>query len=128
MSTDHPTETPRSPVPGVIPDPVRVEHEPPTAEPARRDPGAERDARRHAREERREPQAQRPEVRTAKRRKRPPLDTPRMRAVSAAGIVAIAVVVAVILGSLGAAAWLIGLATSLITLVLAAVLAPARGS
>ena len=51
MSTKRTTDSPGSPVPGVIPEPVRVHHDdaPPDA-PATSDPGAEREARRQARD------------------------------------------------------------------------------
>jgi hypothetical protein len=60
------------------------------------------------------------------RRDRLPLEAPLMRTVATAGIVAIAVVVAAIMGSQNSAGWLIGLVTSVVSLVLAAVLWSSR--
>ena len=60
------------------------------------------------------------------RRQRLPLEAPLMRVVATAGIVGIAVVIAAIMGSQGAAGWLIGLVVSLVSLVLAAVLWSSR--
>ena len=121
------TDPPRSPIPGVIPEPVRVKHDAAAGEPPTRwDPGAERDARRHAREEAREPQAQRPGVMIPNRRKRLPLEAPLMRLVASAGIVGIAVAIAAIMGSQGSQEWLIGLVVSVVSLLLAAVLWSSR--
>jgi hypothetical protein len=86
---------------------------------------AERDARRTQRDERRDP-AERPGVMIPSRRKRLPLEAPLMRTVATAGIVAIAVVVAAIMGSQGAQEWLIGLVASIVSLVLAALLWSSR--
>ena len=60
------------------------------------------------------------------RRKRLPLEAPLMRVVATAGIVGIAVVISAIMGSQGSQAWLIGLAASAVSLVLAAVLWSSR--
>jgi hypothetical protein len=127
MPTQGNTDPPRSPVPGVIPEPIQVQHETAAGEPpARSDPGAERDARRHAREEAREPRAERSGVMIPDRRKRLPLEAPLMRVVASAGIVGIAVAVAAIMGSQGSQAWLIGLVVSVLSLLLAAVLWSSR--
>jgi hypothetical protein len=127
MPTQGNTESPRSPSPGVIPEPVRVEQDMTTADaPARSDPRAEREARRHAREEARDPQAERPGVMIPNRRKRLPLEGPLMRVVASAGIVGIAVVIAAIMGSQGSQGWLIGLVVSVVSLLLAAVLWSSR--
>jgi len=127
MPTQRDTDPPRSPTPGVIPEPVHVNHEPATDQPpARNDPGAERDARRHAREEAREPLDDRPGVMIPNRRKRLPLEAPLMRLVASAGIVGIAVAVGAIMGSQGAQAWVIGLVVSIVSLLLAAVLWSSR--
>ena len=127
MPTKRKTDPPGSPIPGVIPEPVRVQQDSAEAEPpARWDPGAERDARRHAREEARGPQAQRPEVRTPNRGKRAPLDAPQMRLVASALIVGIAVAIAAFMGSQDVQAWLIGLVVSVVSLLLAAVLWSSR--
>src|SRR5689334_10499040 len=123
MPTNHTTG---SPVPGVIPEPVRVHHDEPAAEglpggtPTASDAGAEREARREAREARREPPAERPGVMIPNRRKRLPLEAPLMRAVATAGIVGIAVAIAAIMSSQGSQGWLIGLVVSVASLVLAA--------
>jgi hypothetical protein len=128
-TTDHPTG---SPVPGVIPDPVRVQHDEPAAEGAPRgsvtasNPGAERDARRMEREARRDPPAERPGVMIPNRRKRLPIEAPLMRGVATGGIVGIAVAIAAIMGSQGSQAWLIGLVASGVSLILAAVLWSSR--
>jgi hypothetical protein len=124
MPTEHPTEATGSPVPGVIPEPPRVQHD--AAVVAERDPGGEREARRQAREGRRGPSAERPGVMIPNRHKRLPLEAPLMRVVATAGIVGIAVVIAAIMGSQGSQAWLIGLAASIVSLVLAAVLWSSR--
>src|SRR3954451_20662262 len=127
MPTQGKTDPPRSPVPGVIPEPIRVQQDSPAGEPpARSDPGAELDARRHAREEAREPRAERPGVMIPNRGKRLPLEAPLMRLVASAGIVGIAVAIAAIMGSQGSQAWLIGLVVSVASLVLAAVLWSSR--
>ena len=95
--------------------------EAPPAPPVHSDPVAERDARRQARDKRRGGSpAERPEVMIPRRRKRLPLEAPLMRVIATAGIVAIAVVVAAIMGSQHSQAWLIGLVASIVSLVLAA--------
>ncbi len=96
------------------------------APPAVSDPGAERDARRKERDERRGPITQRPEVMIPSRRKRLPLEAPLMRVIATAGIVGIAVVIAAIMTSQGSAGWLIGLVTSVVSLLLAAFLWSSR--
>ena len=128
MSTQRTTGSPGSPVPGVTPEPVRVEGDdaPPSTAPERSDPGTEREARRTAREEARGPRAQRSGVMIPNRRNRLPLEAPLMRAVATAGVVGIAVVIAAIMGSQGSQAWLIGLVVSLVSLILAAVLWSSR--
>jgi len=127
MPTQGKTDPPRSPVPGVIPEPVRVQNDTSAvAPPAGSDPGAERDARRHAREEAREPREERPGVMIPNRRKRLPLEAPLMRLVASAGIVGIAVAIAAIMGSQGSQEWLIGLVVSVVSLLLAAVLWSSR--
>jgi hypothetical protein len=127
MPTQRNTEPPRSPAPGVIPEPVRVEQDTTSAAaPAASDPRAEREARRHAREEARDPQAERPGVMIPNRRRRLPLEGPLMRVVASAGIVGIAVAIAAIMGSQGSQEWLIGLVVSVVSLVLAAVLWSSR--
>src|SRR6478735_9387189 len=118
MPTQGKTDPPRSPIPGVIPEPVPVQQEP--------DPGAEREARRQVREEAREPRAERPGVMIPNRRKRLPLEAPLMRLVASAGIVGIAVAIAAIMGSQGSQEWLIGLVVSVVSLLLAAVLWSSR--
>jgi hypothetical protein len=82
-----------------------------------RDPVAERDARREAREALRGPRTDRPEVRKPARR-RPPLP----RGAAGVGIVAIAVAIAALMSSNGAQGWLIGLVVSVVSLALAAAL------
>jgi hypothetical protein len=94
-------------------------------------PEAEREARRAQRDERRDQgehrdQGERPGVMIPSRRKRLPLEAPLMRTVATAGIVAIAVVVAAIMGSQDSQAWLIGLVVSIVSLVLAALLWSSR--
>jgi hypothetical protein len=128
MPTEHPTEATGSPIPGVIPAPVRVQHDAAVADQRlpSTDPGGEREARRQAREDRRGPSAERPGVMIPSRRRRLPLETPLMRVVATAGIVGIAVVIAAIMGSQDAQGWLIGLATSVVSLVLAALLWSSR--
>ncbi len=83
------------------------------------DPGAERDARRQAREARRGPRTDRPEVRKPSHRRRP--DARLMRGAAGAGIVAIAVAIAAFMSSHGSHGWLIGLVVSIVTLALAVV-------
>lgn len=84
------------------------------------DPVAERDARRNAREARRGPSTDRPEVRKPAQRRRARVDARLMRGVVTAGIVAIVVAIAAVMGSRGAQAWLIGLVASVLSLALAA--------
>jgi hypothetical protein len=118
-----------SPVPGVIPEPVRVQQDADQgrgAKPAASDPSAEREARRQAREDRRGPREERPEVMIPSRRKRLPLEAPLMRAVASAGIVGIGVAIAAIMTSQGSQGWLIGLVVAIVSLVLAAVLWSSR--
>jgi hypothetical protein len=122
MPTKHPIDTNGSPVPGVIPEPVHPEYGPP----APSDPGAEREARRQARDQRRGAPAERPGVMIPNRRKRLPLEAPLMRVIATAGIVGIAVVVAAIMSSQGSTGWMIGLVASVVSLVLAAVLWSSR--
>jgi hypothetical protein len=127
MPTQGETDPPRSPVPGVIPEPVHVQHQTAAGDPpVRSDPGAERDARRHARDEARAPRAERSGVMIPNRRKRLPLEAPLMRVVASAGIVGIAVAVAAIMGSQGSQPWLVGLVVSVVSLLLAAVLWSSR--
>jgi hypothetical protein len=128
MPTKRTTETTGSPVPGVIPEPVRVHDEAPAPNgtPAASDPGAEREARRQERDSRRGPRAEPQGVMIPNRRKRLPLEAPLMRVVATAGIVGIAVVIAAIMGSQDSQGWLIGLAASVVSLVLAAVLWSSR--
>jgi hypothetical protein len=120
------TDPPRSPIPGVIPEPVRVEQDAPSELPPRSGPEAEREARRRTRDERRNPSAERPGVMIPNRRQRLPLEGPLMRVVASAGIVGIAVAIAAIMGSQGSQAWLVGLVVSVVSLVLAAVLWSSR--
>lgn len=92
---------------------------------------AEREARRVQRDERRDrgehrDQGERPGVMIPSRRKRMPLEAPLMRTVATAGIVAIAVVIATIMGSQDSQGWLIGLVVSIVSLVLAALLWSSR--
>jgi hypothetical protein len=122
----------RSPVPGIIPAPVRVHDDaapadqPPNATPAASEPDRERDARRAARNQRREQPAERPGVMIPNRRKRLPLEAPLMRVVATAGIVGIGVAIAAIMTSQHSAGWLIGLVVSIVSLVLAAMLWSSR--
>jgi hypothetical protein len=102
-----------------------MQSEPPTEPPdagQASEPEAQREARRTARSERREKSADRAGVMIPSRRKRLPMEAPLMRVVATAGIVAIAVVIAAIMGSQDSAAWLIGVVVSTVSLVLAAVL------
>jgi hypothetical protein len=121
-----------SPVPGVIPEPVRVHQDAPEADQGpgsdrtAGDPSAEREARRKAREDRRGPREERPEVMIPSRRKRLPLEAPLMRAVASAGIVGIAVAIAAVMTSQHSQGWLIGLVVSVVSLLLAAVLWSSR--
>ena len=114
MQTDSRNEPADSPIPGVIPAPVRVEDD------------SARDARRTARDARREAPAERPGVMIPDRRKRLPLEAPLMRLVASGGVVAIGVVIAAIMTSQDSAGWLIGLVVSIVSLVLAAVLWSSR--
>jgi hypothetical protein len=88
----------------------------PRNEPPADSPDAKREARREERAERR------PGVMIPSRRKRLPLEAPLMRVIATAGIVAVAVVVAAIMGSQDSQGWLIGLVASIVSLVLAALL------
>jgi hypothetical protein len=125
-------DTTSSPVPGIIPEPIRVQHDeaavpgPAGGTLTAGDPGAEREARREAREARREAPAARSGVMIPNRRKRLPLEAPLMRGVATAGIVGIAVVIAAIMSSQGSQGWLIGLVVSIASLVLAGVLWSSR--
>jgi hypothetical protein len=93
-----------------------------------RDPVAERDARRNAREARRGPRTDRPEVRKPSRRTRPPLDARLTGGVAGLGIVAIAVAIAAVMSSQGSQGWLIGLVVSVASLALGAAVRSARRS
>jgi len=88
-------------------------------------PDAEREARRAERRGRRG-EGEGPGVMIPSRRKRLPLEAPLMRTVATAGIVAIAVAVAAIMGSQDSQAWLIGLVVSIVSLILAALLWSSR--
>jgi hypothetical protein len=96
------------------------------APPAVSDLRAEREARRMARDARREVPAERPPGMLPTRDKRLPLEAPLMRVLATGGIVGLAVVVAAIMGSQDVAGWLIGAVTSILSLVLAAVLWSSR--
>lgn len=132
MQTKPPSEPADSPVPGVIPAPVRVHDDVVAADqrldaaPTASEAGAEREARRTARNEVREAPAESPGVMIPSRRKRLPLEAPLMRVVATAGIVGIAVVIAAIMTSQNANGWMIGLVVSIVSLVLAAVLWSSR--
>jgi hypothetical protein len=110
MQSTRKTEPNGSPVPGVIPEPPHAHDD---AAPAAADPAAEREARR-------------PGVMIPRREKRLPFEAPVMRVVATAGIVAIGVVIAAIMGSQDSQAWLIGLVVSLVSLAVAAVLWSSR--
>ena len=125
MPTTPPMDPNGSPVPGLIPDPGQARRDPP-AEPARSDPGAEREARRQEREDRRDPSAARPGVMIPNRRKRLPLEAPLMRVIATSGIVGIAVAIAAIMSSQDSQGWLIGLVVSVVSLLLAAALWSSR--
>ena len=88
--------------------------DPPTTQPPRRDHGADRDARRQARQDARGSRVQRPEVRTRDARR----GAPGIRVAASVGVVAIAVLIAVLMGSQDAPAWLVGLVASLVTVAL----------
>jgi hypothetical protein len=60
------------------------------------------------------------------RRKRLPLEAPLMRVVATAGIVGIAVVVAAVMSAQDVQGWIVGLAVSLVSLALAAILWSSR--
>jgi hypothetical protein len=92
----------------------------PRHEPPADNPDAEREARREERSGRR------PGVMIPSRGKRLPLEAPLMRFVATAGIVAIGVVIAAIMGSQDSQGWLIGLVVSIVSLVLAALLWSSR--
>jgi hypothetical protein len=104
----------------------------PRNEPAADGPDADREARRAERDGRRDhgerppDQGERPGVMIPRRRKRLPLEAPLMRIVATAGIVAIGVAIAAIMGSQDSQGWLIGLVVSVVSLVLAAVLWSSR--
>lgn len=91
----------------------------PRNEPAADGRDAEREARRAKRRER-------PGVMIPSRRQRLPLEAPLMRLVATAGIVAIGVAVAAIMGSQDSQGWLIGLVVSIVSLLLAALLWSSR--
>jgi hypothetical protein len=93
----------------------------PRNEPPAGGPEAERETRRAERRAER-----RPGVMIPSRRKRLPLEAPLMRTVATAGIVAIAVAIAAIMGSQDSQGWLIGLVVSIVSLVLAALLWSSR--
>jgi hypothetical protein len=103
-----------------------MQDQPPTQPPAASDSDTERDARRSARTARRSTATERPGVMIPSRRNRLPLEAPLMRIVATTGIVAIAVVVAAIMGSQESQAWLIGLVVSCVSLALAALLWSSR--
>src|ERR687890_410190 len=97
----------------------------PRNEPPADRPDAEREARRAERHGRRGGGGGRG-VMPPGRRKRLPLEAPLMRIVATAGIVAIAVAIAAIMGSQDSEGWLIGLVVSIVSLVLAALLWSSR--
>jgi hypothetical protein len=105
----------------------REAQQPPGAErEAQQPPGAEREARRVERNQRRETAAERPGVMIPSRRKRLPLEAPLMRIVATAGIIGIGVVIAAIMTSQHSKGWVIGLAVSIVSVALAAVLWSSR--
>ena len=112
----------RRPNGSAVHEPVRAHRDPDRdrgSAPAASDLSAEREARRRAREDRRGPRVERPEQRASSRRRRLPPVAPLMHGVVSAGIVGIAVVTAAIMGSQDVQAWLIGLAVSVVSLLLA---------
>src|SRR5690348_4788301 len=129
MSTDDRTG---SPVPGIIPEPIRLHHDepamagPPGGTRTTADPGAEREARRQAREARRGAPTARTGGTSPRGRKRRSLEAPLMRRVATAGSVGIAVAIASIMDSQGSQGWLIGLVVSSVSLVSARVLWSSR--
>ena len=92
---------------GINPAPTGVETQATAA-----DADAERDARRNSRNQHRAAPAARPGVLSPNRRGRLPLEAPLMRVVATAGIVAIGVVIAAIMGSQNSQGWIIGLVVS----------------
>jgi hypothetical protein len=89
-------------------------------------PSAEREARRIERSQRQEAAAEHPAVMIPSRRKRLPLEAPLMRIVATAGIIGIGVVIAAIMTSQHSKGWVIGLAVSIVSVALAAVLWSSR--
>jgi hypothetical protein len=89
-------------------------------------PDAEREARRVERNQRRETATAGPGVMIPSRRRRLPLEAPLMRIVATAGIIGIGVVIAAIMTSQHSKGWVIGLAVSIVSVVLAAVLWSSR--
>jgi hypothetical protein len=108
----------RRPNGSAVHQPVRAHQDPGGSAPAASDLSAEREARRRAREDRRGPRMERPGQRASSRRRRLPPEAPLMPGVVSAGIVGIAVVTAAIMGSQDVQAWLIGLAVSVVSLLL----------
>ena len=124
MPTERPTDAPGSPIPGVIPEPARVQHDPPERTLRSDDPRTERDERRRERVARRGPAGERKAV-TAPRRREPPAVRPSpMRLGATAVIVGLAAVLGELMSS--SPGWLIGLAASVVSLALAAVVWSSR--
>ena len=127
MKANGTSESTGSPVAGVIPAPIRVHDDAIAADELNGsrlagDPNAEREARRTARDEQRAAPAERNGGMPPTGAKRLPLEAPVRRILATGGIVAIAVVVAAVMGSQDAAGWLIGVVASIVSLVLAALL------
>ena len=125
MKANGTSESTDSPVAGVIPAPTRVHDDAVAADElngsrSARDPDAEREARRTARDELRAAPAERPGAMPPTRGKRAPLEAPLRAVLATGGIVATAVVIAAVMGSQDAAGWLIGAVASIVSLVLAA--------
>ena len=124
MPTERPTDAPGSPIPGVIPEPVRVQQDPAERPLRSDDPRSERDERRRERVARRGTAGERPAVTAPRHRKPPAVEVTPMRLAATAGIVGLAVVLGELLSS--SPGWLIGLAVSVVSLALAAVVWSSR--
>jgi hypothetical protein len=97
-----------------------------TPDDGERQPDAERQARRTARDERRGTPEERSGVMIPSGRRRLPLEAPVMRVVATAGIVGIGVVIAAIMHAQDSQGWLIGLVVSIVSVALAALLWSSR--
>lgn len=128
-----PYTSPTSPIPGIVPEPVRVQREGPSSDDGIPLPGPQLDGSAEAEDraarhrERAAGRAERPQgMVPARERRRSGVERGAMRLVSTGGIIGIAVVLGAVLVGQDVAGWIVGLAIGLVSVVLAALLWSSR--